>query len=115
MQGNIAYASESRLKKRSITRRDEIESMLYILIHCYTGIIPGEPYRDHANFIQIKLCRTLTQWIDFSGCNFLNEIGLTVQSTDPEEVPNYSEMRFMLIKNLLCLNIAPCRFMKFSP
>ena len=80
----------------------------------YTDNIPGCPYISAEGFTKNKLKKSLVEWIEYTGCSFLFELGTEVMNLNSNSIPDYSRMRFMLIKNLLDKNIVPERQIKIN-
>lgn len=42
-KGNLAYASANALQKKTTSRRDDVQSLFFLLYHLLTGRVFGEP------------------------------------------------------------------------
>ena len=65
--GNPAYGSKNRLIGEALCLKDDIESLLYMVMHLYTGEIPGYPVDDVSEsvFINDRVNKSLCEWIDY--------------------------------------------------
>ena len=113
--GNLAFNSPHSFIFVPRTRRDDIFSILYILIHLYTDETPLCQNFDNRN------CKNVTEQIKKIGnmkinssvkelCKktpFLEEFARYTYQLKFEEEPNYNYLKFNLAKQLLDLDIAP--------
>ena len=117
-RGNLAYASANALQMKTTSRRDDLQSLFFLLYHLITGRIFGVPdtpgtqlppgAKDTIKGI-IKARSNIDSQI-FAAENRtkgLVEFAAYVFNLQYDEEPNYNKISFLFMKNLLDLNLTP--------
>ena len=97
-----------------LSRRDDMISLFYLLLHLQTGELPF--YKSSVDRFQLKEyiinTKLHTSYIDL--CRSFNSAHMIpfakeVLSLDFFDKPNYNKLRFLLEKNLLDKNMVPTK------
>ena len=101
--GNIAFCSRQSLKGRCLSRRDDLESILQILIFLETGQlcfkVPND--RDFRIFKSNKLNWTPIDICYKMNCIHFLEFAEEIYRLKFTEKPYYDKLKFLLVKIML--------------
>jgi hypothetical protein len=114
-KGNIVFASKHLFNMKTPSRRDDLMSLCYLMIYMITGDIPfirdenQQPLPDHQaeqrrEFERVKKLKndlTPNQLCNLPESRLLLPFVEDVYSLKYDEEPDYSKLRFMLLKALL--------------
>ena len=99
--GNACFSSINILNNGNPNRKDDLESLIYVLIYFYKGFLPWSDYDKNDKIIYKKLIKEKKMEfhvIDFVGDNFkeINEIFNDIKNLGVDERPNYSKYKEIL-------------------
>lgn len=112
--GNMLLASKSSVQKRVLCRRDDLQSLIYLLMSLETGYFAIDIH-DHwetrkdmfRRTVLEKLYMPTEEYCQKRKCPHYTEILQTIDQIGFTEKPDYEHLRFLLIKNLLDKGLVP--------
>lgn len=118
-QGNLAFSSYNAFNEVTLSRRDDLISLLYLLLYLTSGKLPfvrhnvplvdqiGRIKRKKNNLKPFQFCKEQNSehFIDFA--QYIYDLKF-------EEEPNYGFLRFMLQKNLMEKGSVPTKIFDWT-
>ena len=113
-QGNLAFSSKNAFNQISLSRRDDLISLVYLLMYLATGKLPfvkhDLPLMEQINRIKRKKNKYSPQkFCTALKCAYFTEFAKEIYALGFEDEPDYSHLRFILQKNLMDKNDYPNR------
>lgn len=110
----MAFCSPNSLKGYSTSRRDDLFSILYLIIYTWSGKIPflnmkmskDEQLNDYKTKKKTSNAKTLCEE---HGCKFMYDFAKEIYALRFKEKPDYSKLRFLLTKEILNMDIQPSK------
>ena len=100
--GTLKYASHNILNSLTPSRRDDLESFLYVLIYLYKGALPWESLTSEKSCLT-KYEKVMDMMIDIDNNDLLNDlpaafkmIYFTIINLKFDEEPPYNEIKILL-------------------
>ena len=111
-QGNFAFSSKNAFREISLSRRDDLISLAYLLCYFYTGKFPfvkhDLPLLEQINLIKKKKNKYKPKkFCSKYKCEFLLEYTEAVYKLKFDEEPDYKYLKFIFQKNLMDNNTVP--------
>ena len=108
----MAFSSKNAFMELTLSRRDDLISVIYLLIYLATGDIPfvskSRSLEDQVGRIKrLKNRFTPKQFCLLSKTQYLTEFSEAIYNLSFEEKPDYGLLRFFLIKNLMQQDLVP--------
>ena len=107
--GTVRYSSINSHLGRTQSRRDDLESLAYVIVYLVKGRLPWQGVASHPGRVnydkvlkikQLTMAKTLSEGMPQPFVKFIQHI----QSLDFEDEPNYRYLRSLLAQCILPLN-----------
>ena len=108
-QGNLAFSSKNAFNETTLSRRDDLISLFYMLIYLATGKIPFVSKTIALDNQVGRIKRLKNKMSALAVCmlcdtEYLTKFGENIFALEFNEKPDYNYLRFLLTKNLLDKN-----------
>lgn len=112
-KGSISYCSINVLRKQYPSRRDDLESLIYVILHLYYGKLPWHDGvqnlrgNDRLSFvINMKLTIGIKDYGENIPKSIL-KIFSHIRSLEFNQTPDYDKLKFFIIKDLEQIGCTP--------
>jgi len=110
--GNLAYCSKASIREEKLSRKDDLQSLVYLMANLRSDKILFEDPSLIGNammtkFKQEKLRQQPEEFCANSDCAFLLEFAKEAFAIKFTEKPDYGKLRWLLKMPLLCCNRVP--------
>lgn len=118
-QGNLIFSSKNAFGQVTLSRRDDLISLIYFLIFCVDSKLDWidltRPISDQFNEIaRYKILTKPRELCQKPGRQFLYPLCKYIYQLNFKEKPDYQKMRFLLEKVLLDIDIVPGKYLDWT-
>lgn len=110
--GNLAFSSKNAMNYKTLSRRDDLISLTYLLLYIYQGRLEILNFQNDENpenqFQAIRLAKnqaTPDELCKSKKAKVLLEFVEEIHSLAFNETPNYKKLKFMMVKCMLAHDI----------